>query len=119
MTNPAAIQISAEIRVSLLSDKIIAEHTRIPSIGTNGTSGVLNGLTASGFFTRKIQMPTHTNTKANKVPKLVRSPATLPGTNPAKAPTKMRSSQFALKGVRCTGCNSENTLGTNPSLDIE
>src|SRR5688572_27739358 len=119
MNNPATIQIPAEIRVSLSNEIIMAEQTNTPKIGTNGTNGVLNGLTAVGFLTRNTQMPTHTNTNANKVPKLVKSPATLPGTKPANNPTNTNSNAFDLKGVRNFGCSSENTFGTRPSFDME
>ena len=103
MNNPATIQISAEISVSFPRDKIIPEQTTIPKIGTSGTNGVLNGLSAVGFLTRSTQMPAHTKTNANNVPKLVRSPAILPGTKPANNPTKIKRSAFDLKGVRNFG----------------
>src|SRR5688572_16848402 len=111
MNSPAIIQIKADTSVSSPNEKIIAEQTNIPRIGINGTSGVLNGLTAFGFLTRNTQIPTHTKTNAKRVPKLVKSPATLPGTNPANNPTKTNKSKFDLNGVRNVGCNSENTLG--------
>src|SRR5688572_16210020 len=119
MISPATIQIAADNNVSSPNENIIAEQTRTPRIGINGTNGVLNGLTASGFLTRSTQIPTHTKTKANNVPKLVKSPATLPGTNPANNPTNTNKSRFDLNGVRNVGCSSENTFGTSPSLDIE
>ena len=103
MNNPTTIQIMAEIKVSLPNENIMAEQTTIPKIGTNGTSGVLNGRIAVGFLTRNTQMPAHTNTNANNVPKLVKSPAMLPGTNPANKPTKIKSRAFDLKGVRNFG----------------
>src|SRR5690242_6506563 len=119
MNNPITIHTPAESNVFLSSERIIAPQTKIPKIGTNGTSGVLNGRGASGFFTRRTQMPRQTNTNANNVPKLVKSPATLPGTIPANNPTKTSNSKFDLNGVRNVGCNSENTFGTRPSFDIE
>lgn len=60
-------------------------------MGTKGTNGVLNGRSISGDFMRKIQTPILTNTKANNVPKEVRSPATLPGIKAANKPTKMNN----------------------------
>ena len=63
----------------------MAVQIKIPRIGIRGTSGVLNGRTNSGFLTLIIQTPRLTNTNANKVPKEVKSPATLPGINAAKA----------------------------------
>ena len=41
-------------------------------------------------------MPALTNTKANKVPNEVKSPATLPGTKAAKAPTNTNKIQLDL-----------------------
>ena len=76
---------------------IIAKQITAPKIGTNGTNGVLNGRSILGDFTLKIQMPALTNTKANKVPKEVKSPATLPGTKAAKAPTKMNKIQLVRR----------------------
>ena len=70
-----------------------------PKIGTNGTNGVLNGLSISGDFTLKIQTPALTNTKANKVPNDVKSPATLPGTKAANAPTKTNKIQLDVYRV--------------------
>ena len=89
---------------------INAEQTNIPRMGTNGTKGVLNGRAAVGFFTRNTQIPRHTNTKANNVPKLVKSPATLPGTKPPKRETNTSKIQLALNGVRNLECNSEKTF---------
>ena len=76
--------------------KIIAKQITAPKIGTNGTNGVLNGLSISGDLRLKIQIPALTNTNANKVPKEVKSPATLPGTNAANPPTNMNKIQFDL-----------------------
>ena len=87
MTNPRIIQPPAANKVSCGREKIIAEQMSIPRIGTSGTKGVVNGRTASGFFLRITQTPAHTITKANRVPMLVKSPATLPGTNAANRPT--------------------------------
>lgn len=67
-----------------------------PSTPTTGAMGVLKGLSIFGSLTLRIQTPKLTNTKANKVPKLVRSPATCPGTNAANAPTKKKRIQFDL-----------------------
>ena len=76
------------------SAKIIAKQITAPKIGTNGTSGVLNGRSISGDLRLSIQTPRLTNTKANKVPNEVKSPATLPGTNAAKAPTNTNNKIF-------------------------
>lgn len=88
-------------------------------IGTKGTNGVLNGRLNSGFLTRMIHTPALTKTKAKSVPKDVKSPATDPGTNAAKAPTNTNKIQLALYGVLNFGCNSPNALGSNPSFDME
>ncbi len=52
----------------------MAPQTNIPSIGTNGTQGVLNSLFISGLVLRKTITATQTSIKANKVPILVMSP---------------------------------------------
>ncbi len=67
-----------------------------PKIGTNGTNGVLNDLSITGDFTLQIHTPALTNTKANKVPNEVKSPATLPGTSAANAPTYTNKIQLDL-----------------------
>ena len=87
---------NATLRVCMSSAKIIAKQITAPKIGTNGTNGVLNGRSISGDLRLKIQIPKLTNTKANKVPKLVKSPATLPGTKAANRPTNTNRIQFDL-----------------------
>jgi len=67
-----------------------------PSIGINGTSGVLNGLGTVGSDFRMIIIPIHTSINAKRVPIEVRSPATFPGTNAAKAPTNTNKIRFDL-----------------------
>ena len=74
----------------------MAKQITAPKIGTNGTNGVLNGLSISGDLRLKIQIPALTNTNANKVPNEVRSPATLPGTKAANPPTKTNNIQLDL-----------------------
>ena len=81
----------------------------------NGTKGVLKGLANSGLVLRISKIPIQTRTNANSVPNEVKSPAMLPGTNAANAPTKRNKIQFALNGVLYLGCNSPNALGINPS----
>ena len=98
---------------------IIDAQTRIPRSGTIGTKGVLNGRTNVGFDFLKIIIPAHTKINANKVPILVKSPATLPGIKAANAPTKANNTQFDLNGVLYFGCKSENIFGSKPSLAIE
>src|SRR6185503_15659172 len=97
---------------------IIAVQTMIPNIGTSGTNGVLNGLCKLGSFLRRIITPAQTSTKANRVPIEVRSPATVPGTNPANKPTNTNNTILLLYGVRNFGCRSQNILGSKPSDDI-
>ena len=98
---------------------IIDAQTRMPSSGTIGTNGVLKGRTKVGFDFLNIIIPAHTKINANKVPILVKSPATLPGIKAAKAPTKANNTQFDLNGVLYFGCKSENNFGSKPSLAIE
>lgn len=68
----------------------------MPKIGTNGTSGVLKFLFKLGSLTRRIQTAAQTKINANKVPILVKSPATEPGTNAAKKPTNKNKIIFDL-----------------------
>ena len=49
-----------------------------------------------GDLTRNTQTPILTNTKANRVPNDVKSPATCPGTNAANKPTNTNKIQLAL-----------------------
>lgn len=83
-------------KVWLGKEMIIAVHTSIPKMGTSGTNGVVKGRTLSGSFLRMIHTPAHTNTNAKSVPMLVRSPATLPGTNAEKAPTKNKKNEIGF-----------------------
>ena len=61
---------------------------------------------------------TQTNTKANKVPMLVRSPATLPGIKAEKVPTNTNRIKFDLYGVLYFLWRSENAFGNRPSVDM-
>lgn len=117
--NPINIQTNELIWVSPGKEMIIDAQTKIPRSGTIGTNGVLKGRTNVGFDFLKIITPAHTKINANKVPMLVKSPATLPGINAAKAPTNANKTQFDLKGVLYLGCKSENNFGSKPSFAIE
>lgn len=86
----------ATLSVCASNAKIIAKQITAPKIGTRGTRGVLNGRSIPGDLRLNIHTPKLTNTKANKVPKLVKSPATLPGTNAANKPTKINKIQLDL-----------------------
>src|SRR5262245_40546515 len=97
----------------------MAVQTKTPSVATIGTAGVLNGLGIFGCFTRMIQTPIQTSTKANRVPMLVKSPVISPGNKVARPPTNKNSIQFDLKGVLNFLCSCENAPGSNPSFDIE
>jgi hypothetical protein len=94
--NPNAIQPNATFKVVASNTKIIEVQTITPKEDTNGTIGVLKGRSNSGDFTLNTQTPILTNTKANKVPKEVKSPATCPGTNAANNPTKTNKIILAL-----------------------
>src|ERR1035438_8568722 len=48
MHNPITSQITSRYQVSTSSEAIIARHTRMPSTGTSGTSGVRYGRGRSG-----------------------------------------------------------------------
>lgn len=95
-TSPIAIQRKAALSVNVSMATIMPVQISAPNMGTMGTSGVLKGLSIFGLFTRKIQMPILTSTNASNVPKLVRSPATCPGTKAANNPTKTKRIQFDL-----------------------
>src|SRR5271157_5671453 len=101
------------------SEYIMAKFHTMPRIGTSGTSGVLNGRGASGFFTRITHTPAHTITKANRVPMLVMCPTILKGRKAEKGATKKKNSMLERQGVLNFGWISEKTLGTRPSRDIE
>ena len=90
-------------QVSHGSASIIAPQTRIPKIGTTGTNGVRNPRGASGIRLRMMSTPTLTRIKASRVPMLVISPTTLPGTKAANAPTKSMKNMLLLNGVRYLG----------------
>src|SRR5689334_3997786 len=94
---------------------IIAPQTRIPRMGTRGTSGVLNPRFTSGSVLRMMMTPAHTRINANNVPMLVMSPTISPGTNAENTPTKRNKSMFDLYGVRNFGWMSENIFGSSPS----
>src|SRR5271157_2201573 len=98
------------------SEYIMAKFQTMPRIGT---SGVLNGRGASGFFTRITHTPAHTITNANRVPMLVMCPTMLRGRNAENGATKKKNSMLDRHGVLNFGWISEKTLGTRPSRDIE
>src|SRR5687767_3504904 len=97
------IQIPANCNVRTSIATIIPVQMITPNAETNLYAGALNGRTMFGSFLRSIQTPALTRTNANNVPKLVRSPATCPGTNAANKPTNTKSIQFALYGVLYLG----------------
>ena len=65
-----------------------------------------------------INTPKQTNTKANKVPILVRSVTVLIDINKAGTPTNIPVTMVANVGVPNLGCILENFFGNNPSLLI-
>lgn len=119
MTKPIANQIINRSHVSPGKNTIINTQDKIPKMGTNGTNGVLNARGRLGCLTRNTQTPTHTSTKASKVPILVISPTTRAGTNAAKRLTKSMNNKFDFEGVPNFGCTCENIFGKRPSFDIE
>ena len=78
------------------SPKIIAPQTKMPKIGTKGTSGVLKPLLSSGLLTRIIQTPAETRINANNVPILVISPTISWGTKQANNPTNKKNKRLDL-----------------------
>lgn len=103
MATPTIIQTKALSKVFTGNEIIIPPQTIAPRIGTKGTNGVLNGRSRLGLFRRRIHTPRLTNTKAKSVPILVKSPATLPGINPPKIPTKANRIMLDLYGVLKVG----------------
>ena len=95
------------------------KQTKTPKTGTNGTSGVLNARGAFGSFLRSTNTPMHTNMNANKVPMLVISPTTLPGTKAANKLTNTMKNKLERAGVRNRLCSYEKTEGNNPSWLME
>ena len=110
-----AIHARATNCVLVSNDMIIAPHTNTPNVETTGTNGTLNGRGTPGCFTLIIQTPIQTNTNANKVPILVRSPVMSPGNKVAKPPTNKNNIQLDLNGVLNFLCKSENAPGKRPS----
>lgn len=96
MTIPIPIQTIKRTQVSPGNEYIKNRHTKIPKIGTKGTNGVLNERGALGWVLRRINTPTHTNTKANKVPILVISPTMETGTKAANTLTNTANNKLDL-----------------------
>src|ERR1019366_5339990 len=119
ITWPMTSQTISRSQFDQPSEYIIAKFQTMPRIGSSGTSGVLNGLGASGFFTRITHTPAHTITKANRVPMLVMCPTMLKGRNAEKGATKKKNSMLDRQGVWNFGWISEKTAGTRPSRDME
>jgi hypothetical protein len=113
------IQIIKRNHVSPGKNTIINKQVKIPSIGTNGTNGVLKLRGALGMVLRITNTPIQTRINANSVPMLVISPTTLAGTNAANKLTKTMNSKLFFAGVLNFGWTLLNTLGINPSLLIE
>ena len=67
---------------------------------------------------RTINTPAHTKVKANSVPMLHISPATLAGTKAANRPTNTMKSRLLRAGVRYFSWICENNGGNKPSLLI-
>src|SRR5690554_6684642 len=116
---PMIIQTINLIQVSKGKNTIINRQTNTPSTGIKGTSGTRKALGAFGIVFRSTNTPRQTNINANKVPILVISPTTLPGTKAANKLMNTKKNKFDLKGVLSLECKVENNLGTSPSLLIE
>src|SRR4026207_1778108 len=78
---------------------IRSSEIEIPSIGTRGDQGVLNGRGKSGRFERRIKTPAQTITNARSVPILTNGPRTLVGMSPAKIPTASPVTTDEVHGV--------------------
>src|SRR5438552_4331234 len=107
------------IQLSIPSEYISPKFQTMPAIGRKGTSGVLNGRGALGFFLRITRILAHTITKANNVPILVILPTTFSGRKAEKGATKHMKRRFERHGVRHFGWISEKIFGTRPSRDME
>jgi hypothetical protein len=82
--------------VSKGKEIIIDKQDNIPRIGIKGTRGVLKALGASGWVFLMIITPAQTRIKANKVPILVISPTTCPGTKAANSPTNKQKIKLEI-----------------------
>ena len=96
MINPKAIHTAKRTHVSPGNETIIDKQIKIPAIGTKGTHGALKGRGVVGSLLRITITPTHTKTKANKVPIETISPTIFTGTNAANKLTKIAKNKFDL-----------------------
>src|SRR5438034_6591177 len=72
-------------------------------MGTNGTSGVLNGRFNSGCVRRRTHTPALTSAKASSVPTLVISSRICRGRSVARIATKTPTTMELIYGVRKRG----------------
>ena len=114
-----AIQVNSRIHVSRGKEDMIKKHTSAPSIGTNGTHGVLNPRIASGSAFRRIMIPTQTMTKASSVPMETNSPKSPIGKRPAKNAAKLPVTMVVICGVLNFEWVFAKLFHNKPSLAIE
>src|SRR5579864_8064822 len=93
-------------------------HKMIEINGNHGTSGTLKTRLRSGWVRRRMITPNETSTKANKVPMLERSAASLIAKMPAGMPTANPAIQVDQCGVLDRGWIFEKNLGKSPSRDM-
>ena len=91
----------------------------VPTTGTHGIPGVLNGRGVSGAVFLRMRTPVHTIAKASSVPMLTSSPSTVIGKSPDAIATTMPVMAVVTCGVRNRGCSRANNGGNKPSLLIE
>ena len=99
MTMPMASHITRRYHVTLFKLAISPRDTTMPSIGTNGTMGVLNGLGKSGRRLRRIMTAPQTMTNASSVPMLTICPKLPIGTSEPNTAAPKPVTAVAFHGV--------------------
>src|SRR5579871_1622811 len=118
MINPSTSQTMKRTHVITVRPVIRPPQRMIEIKGNHGTSGTLKTRGRSGCVLRKMITPSDTKTKANNVPMLERSAASLMAKIPDGMPTASPAIQVDQCGVLNLGCTAEKNFGNSPSRDI-
>src|SRR5580692_1059366 len=118
MAKPMASQTTKRIHVITVNPVINPPHRRIEISGNQGTNGTRNPRRRWGSLRRKMMTPRETKTKANSVPMLERSAASLIAKMPEGIPTAKPAIQVDQCGVLKRGCTLENNFGKRQSRDM-
>src|ERR1700756_5903397 len=111
-------QITRRVQVLGSRNPIWAKQKKAPTIGTNGTSGVLNSRGTSGRVARSTITLIQTITKASKVPIETNSLSTPIGKRPAKVAATIPVTAVVTCGVLKVEWTFVKTLGNSPSTAI-